>query len=105
MTAHWHAAYTQPRMELWARSNLWERGLEVYLPMYCKRRRHARRTDWVPSPLFPRYLFVQANLAVTGTRVIRNARGVVSLVSYGSRPAAVPPVVIDGIRAREVMMA
>ena len=27
MTTSWHAVYTQPRMELWARSNLWERGV------------------------------------------------------------------------------
>ena len=53
----WYAVYTQSRMELWARGNLWERDVEAYLPRYHKRRRHARRSDWIAAPLFPRYLF------------------------------------------------
>ncbi len=101
MKAPWYAAYTQPRKELWARSNLWERGLEVYVPMCRKKRRHARRTDWVTAPLFPRYLFVRADLALTGSRVIGAAPGVVNLISYGPRPASVAPSIIDEIRLRE----
>ena len=101
MTARWYVAYTQPRMERWARTNLWERGVEVYLPMHQKRRRHARRTEWVSAPLFPRYVFVNADLAVVGARAIASARGVVNMVSYGSEPAVVRPSIIDGIRERE----
>ncbi len=58
----WYAVHTQAGSELWARSNLWERGIEVYLPRCLKRRRHARRTDWIATPLFPRYLFVRSDL-------------------------------------------
>ena len=58
----WYAVYTHARMEKWARSNLWERGFEAYLPVYHKERRHARKVDWVAAPLFPRYLFVRADL-------------------------------------------
>lgn len=101
MTTSWHAVYTQPRMELWARSNLWERGIKVYLPLYRKRRRHARRNDWVSAPLFPRYLFVRADLAHTGRRAIASARGVVNLVCCGSEPSNVHPSIIDAIRERE----
>ena len=79
----WYCAYTQPRMELWARANLWERGLEVYLPLYRKRRSHARRVDWVSAPLFPRYLFVEADLEA------------------GERPATVAPGIIAELRGRE----
>jgi len=101
MTPHWYVAYTQLRMERWARSNLWERGVEVYLPMYQKRRRHARRTEWISAPLFPRYVFVNADLAVVGARAIASARGVVNIVSYGSEPAVVRPSIIEDIRERE----
>ena len=62
----WYAVYTKPRMELWARSNLWERGFEVYLPQYRKLRRHARKLDIIAAPLFPRYLFVRADLGRSG---------------------------------------
>lgn len=100
MTA-WYCAYTQPRMELWARANLWERGYEVYLPLYRKRRSHARKVDWVSAPLFPRYLFVQADLAAGGRRAISSAPGVAQLVAFGDRPAETPHAVIAELKARE----
>ena len=40
-STQWYAVYTHTRTERWARSNLWERGFEVYLPEYLKERRHA----------------------------------------------------------------
>ena len=67
----WYAVRSPPRMELWARTNLWDRGFEVYLPRYRKQRRHARRREWVPRPLFPGYLFVSADLEAGGTAVTR----------------------------------
>ncbi|MDA0262448.1 MAG: transcriptional activator RfaH [Proteobacteria bacterium] len=99
----WYCVYTQPQLELWARSNLWERGLDVYLPRLLKRRKHARRTDYVPRALFPRYLFVQAELEVCGTRAIRSARGVVDILSIGSgsAPTPVDGAIIEAIRRRE----
>ncbi len=97
----WYAVYTQSRMENWARSNLWERGFEVYLPQYRKQRRHARKTDWVSAPLFPRYLFVAADLETPRPRSINSAPGVISLVSFGERPATISDDIIQAIQARE----
>jgi len=97
----WYAVYTQARMEKWARANLWERGLEVYLPLYRKQRRHARRTDIVTAPLFPRYLFVQADLSRVGRNIIAAAPGVNQLVSFGRQPTAVADAIIAEIRQRE----
>ena len=97
----WYAVFTKSRMELWARTNLWDRGLEVYLPRYRKRRRHARRVDVVSMPLFPRYLFVRADLKFTGRRIIHSTPGAVGLVTFGDIPAAVSDDVIGAIRSRE----
>ena len=97
----WHAVFTQPRMELWARTNLWERGFEVYLPRYLRRRRHARKTDMVLYPLFPRYMFVRADLEQGGQRAIASAPGVIDLVRMGSRPSSVRNSVIEEIKSRE----
>ena len=94
----WYAVYTQSRMELWARGNLWEREVEAYLPRYRRRRRHARRTEWIAAPLFPRYLFVRADLLRTGRRLISAAPGVVGLVSMALEPAALADTVIEDIR-------
>ena len=97
----WYAVYTQSRMEKWARSNLWERGFEVYLPQYCRQRRHARKTDWVSAPLFPRYLFVAVGADSPSRRSINGSPGVISLVSFGERVATVHDEIIQAIRARE----
>jgi len=97
----WYAVYTRQGMELWARSNLWQRGFDVYLPRYRKVRRHARRTETVSVPLFPRYLFVRADLEEGGRRAIDSAAGVSHLVAFGGRPAPVADRIIDEIRGRE----
>lgn len=97
----WHCVYTKPQAEVWAQNNLWERDFDAYLPQYLKRRRHARRTDWVRAPLFPRYLFVRADLEVRGSRGISFAPGVHSLVSFGGSPASVPESVIAELRSHE----
>lgn len=97
----WFAVQTQPRLELWARTNLWQRDFEVYLPRHAKRRRHARRVDTVTMPLFPGYLFVQADMARGDRRRIDSAPGVAGLVAFGARPPAVPDPVIAEIRSRE----
>jgi transcriptional antiterminator RfaH len=97
----WYCAYTKPGAEVWARTNLWERGLEVYLPQYQKRRRHARRTDYVAASLFPRYLFVSADLEAGVSRAITYAPGVSNLISFGGQAASVPAAIIAEIRAHE----
>ena len=101
--SRWYCVYTQPQLELWARSNLWERGFDVYLPQVLKRRRHARRTDYVPRALFPRYLFVQADIETSGQRALRSAKGVVDILRCGSgdAPTPVDDAIIEAIRRRE----
>lgn len=97
----WYCVHTKPRMELWARSNLWERGVEAYLPLYRKRRRHARKVDWISAPLFPRYLFVEADLEAGERRRIVSAEGVAQLVAFGERPATLAPAIVAELRRRE----
>ena len=97
----WYCVYTKVEAEVWARGNLWQRGYEAYLPRYARRRRHARRTDFVAAPLFPRYLFVRADLAARGARVITFAPGVSHLVSFGAGPVPVPDAVIAELRSHE----
>ena len=97
----WYCAYTKPESEVWARSNLWERGFEVYLPLYRKRRRHARRIDWIQAPLFPRYLFLRADFDERTRNGAAYAPGIVQLVRFGEHPAIVSDRVVAELRARE----
>ncbi len=97
----WYAVYCEPRMETWARANLWERRLEVYLPRYEKRRRHARRSDWVARPLFPGYLFVRADLGAGDRHRVDSAPGVRRMVSFGDSTPPIADHIIEEIRGRE----
>ena len=98
---HWYVVHTHARGERVAAANLRRQGFETYLPEYLKRRRHARRTDWVPSPLFPRYLFINIDLAAARWRAVHSTIGVRHLVCHGDVPAPLPTQVVDEIRARE----
>ncbi|MDJ0894083.1 MAG: transcriptional activator RfaH [Alphaproteobacteria bacterium] len=99
--AQWFAVHTQPHAEQKAKINLERQGFEVYLPRYLKRRSHARKIEWVPSPLFPRYLFTAFDPAVARWRSIMSTFGVSHLICRGNLPVAVPEDVVELIRGRE----
>jgi transcriptional antiterminator RfaH len=98
---HWFVVQTQVNGEAKAARNLLRQGYEVYLPRYLKRRRHARKVDFVPRPLFPRYMFVAIDMAAQRWRPIQSTFGVSRMVCNGDDPAAVPDGVIPALKARE----
>ena len=97
----WYVAETHPHAEAKALHHLERQGFVAYLPQYAKLRRHARRTDEVRAPLFPRYLFVRIDVARAAWRAIRSTVGVARLVSQGGAPAPVPDGIVEEIRERE----
>ncbi len=97
----WYVVLTQPRAELEAAMHLQRQGFEAYLPRYRKRRRHARRTEIVAAPLFPRYLFVGADLTAQRWRAIHSTVGVARLVCYGEAPARVADTIIDSLKTMQ----
>jgi transcriptional antiterminator RfaH len=97
----WYVVHAQPNAEAKALSHLRNQGFRPYLPRYAKRRRHARRSEEVPAPLFPRYLFVRLDLGAERWRAVRSTIGVAGLVSHGETPAPVPDGIVEAIKARE----
>ncbi|MBL6933358.1 MAG: transcriptional activator RfaH [Rhodospirillales bacterium] len=97
----WFVVQTHARGESLARENLLRQGYEVYLPLYLKRHRHARRTDWIKGPLFPRYLFVLLDPETTPWRAINSTIGAQYIVCFDGRPAPMPEGIIEEIIARE----
>lgn len=97
----WYVVQTRFRGEGLAKANLQRQGFEAYLPQYLKRRRHARRTNWVPAPLFPGYMFVRLDPETMRWRSIRSTIGVRSLICRGDMPIPLPSGVIEDIMARE----
>jgi transcriptional antiterminator RfaH len=96
----WYVAHTHPNGEMRAVANLERQGFATYLPRYLKQRRHARRTEIVPAPVFPRYVFVAIDLARQRWLTIRSTVGVSRLVCQGEAPMAVPDGVVEALRRR-----
>jgi transcriptional antiterminator RfaH len=98
---HWYVAHTHPHAEAKATAHLSRQGFDVYFPRYIKRRRHARRIETVPAPLFPRYLFVAIDLNAQRWRSIFSTVGVSRLVCNGEDPSPVPIGIVEALKSRE----
>ena len=75
MSARWYVVHTQPNSESRANEHLRRQGYITFLPKLLKRRRHARKTETVSRPLFPRYIFVQLDTVHQGWHAIRSTFG------------------------------
>jgi transcription antitermination factor NusG len=96
--AEWFAAYTTPRHEKMVARHLQVRHIDSYLPLYTSIRRwkNGCRVP-VAKPLFPSYIFV--NIARRESVRVLQVPGVVSIVSSGREPAALPSAEIESLRS------
>ena len=94
----WYVVFTKARQEALAEENLQRQGFEIFLP-WCQRDRR-RRTGWITAtePLFPRYLFLRADLARDNTASVRSTTGAVGFVVFGGRPGQVPEAFVDRLQ-------
>src|SRR5580704_8784211 len=99
--SRWYVVQTQAHAELKAAAHLARQDFAVYLPRYLRRRRHARRSEIVATPLFPRYVFVAIDRLTQRWRAIQSTIGVAHLISNSDGPAPVPEFVIEELRSRE----
>lgn len=91
----WYVVHTQPRREMLVASLLEDRlHLAVFLPEIVQSTRGQKRK----APLFPGYVFVEADFAVTAPTAINTLPGVFRLVTTGERPQAVPAQEIARLR-------
>lgn len=97
----WYVVEALPRSEERAVLNLQRQGMRVYLPRYRRKRRHARRVELVPAPLFPGYLFVALDMETAPWRRVNGTFGCRQLVCDGEKPAPLPRGVVRALRSRE----
>ena len=95
---HWHAVLCKPRREAVAEANLRNQGFETYLPRMLGSRRKSGRWVQVIEPLFPRYLFLNAEDATRSLAPVRSTLGVANLVRFCGAPALVPTSVVESLR-------
>jgi transcriptional antiterminator RfaH len=96
----WYVAQTHSFAEESSRRQLVLQGFEVFLPLYLKERRHARRVSRSPVPLFPRYLFVALDAARQRIRSVNGTIGVVRLISAGDSPIPIADGVVEELMLR-----
>jgi len=96
----WFAVHTRPQAEPCARDQLGAQGFSVFLPQYLRKRTHARRVECKPYPLFPRYLFVEIDLAVQRWRSINGTLGVSRLIGNDDSPTPVASGVVEELMRR-----
>lgn len=92
----WYAAYTCVRHEKRVAEQMEQRQLRNFLPLYRALHRWRDRRKEVELALFPGYVFVQMDLQHR-VRVLE-IPGVVHLVSFQGRPAALPAREIEALR-------
>jgi len=92
----WYALYTCARHEKRVASQLVERSLESFLPLYRSVRRWNDRSRLVDLPLFPGYLFV--HIPLTEKLRVLSIRGAVRLVEWGGSPQALLDEEVQQIR-------
>jgi transcription antitermination factor NusG len=92
----WYAVQLRPRFEKVVGLHLRRKGYEEYLPTYRSRRRWSDRVKEIELPLFPGYIFCKFD--VTDRLPILIIPGVVSVVTFGGTPLAVPEQEIAAVQ-------
>lgn len=97
----WYVVQAQHGKGEIAKQSIIAEGFSAYLPVFNRRRSHARKVDTVTRPLFPGYLFARFEVDEHGWQRIASARGVLRLLcSTSARPLPVPMGVIEDLLAR-----
>lgn len=94
----WYVAHTLPKGEALAMQHLARQNFEAFLPRYHRVRKHARKTDVIVAPLFPRYLFVKLDLENDPWLSIESTRGIAYIVRQCGRPASLPSGIVENLQ-------
>jgi transcription elongation factor/antiterminator RfaH len=96
MGSAWYVLYTKPKKENLVFSYLKSQGFEVFYPTVKVKPVNPRASKI--HPLFPRYMFVCADLAEVGISALQWIPNVIGLVHFGGHPAVLPDNVVHEVR-------
>lgn len=85
----WYVVRTNIACEFRAQLGLASAGFRAFLPFITRWRRHARISTVGKSPLFPRYLFVEADWNIDSLHTIHNTNGVESIINNNGVPSSI----------------
>ena len=92
----WYAVWTRSRHEQVVREQIERKRFDAFLPTITRWSRWKDRKKKIDWPLFPGYCFARFN--PTDTLPILKCTGVVNIVSFEGKPAAIPDFELDSIR-------
>ena len=96
VTVAWYAIWTRSRHESVVREQLLQKGYDTFLPTITKWSRWKDRKKKIEWPLFPGYCFAKFN--AEEALAILKCTGVVNIISFEGKPAAIPEHEIESIR-------
>jgi transcription antitermination factor NusG len=94
---NWYAVYTKSRHEKVVAEELWQKDIEVFLPLRNIISKWKDRRKEVQFPLFPGYLFVNVPILKRRLDIIK-VPSVVRIVGYKNEPTPVPTEQIVAVR-------
>lgn len=95
----WFAVQTKPRHEKKVSSDLHEKGIRSFLPLHRERRRWSDRYQWVESPMFSRYVFVQLLPTLQSRLRVLQTTGIVQFVGAAGCGTPIPNDQIESLHA------
>jgi len=96
LQVQWFAIWTRSRHEQVVRDQLERKHVDAFLPTITRWSRWKDRKKKVDWPLFPGYCFARFDPA--DSLPILKCTGVVNIVSFEGKPAAIPEYELDSIR-------
>ena len=97
----WFCVYTNAREENLAYKGLLLQGFDLYLPLYRRTVRHARKVKEKIYPFFPRYFFALHDTELS-LSTLKRTRGVGTYIhQHDGKPVPVRQEVIDFLKSRE----
>ncbi|HJR76072.1 MAG TPA: transcription termination/antitermination NusG family protein [Nitrospiraceae bacterium] len=96
---YWYAVKCKSRQERIASTNLSRAGIPIFFPQIKESRKIKQSLVLTAEPLFPGYLFAKFDVR-REYRLVKYARGVHGIVSFGMSPAVVDEELIQAIRER-----
>ena len=94
----WLAIQTRPRYEKKVFSDLEEKGVNVFLPLFSVKRQWSDRQRVVNPPLFPSYVFVRLAPTLSNRVSILRTNGVTGFVGARGVGTPIPDGEIEALR-------
>ncbi|MDB4078008.1 transcriptional activator RfaH [Amylibacter sp.] len=100
MSKEWFILQFKPNSHHQASKNLNRQGFETFLPLHDTTSRKASRFITTNQPLFPGYMFITFDKAVSKWHKINNTYGVSRLVTFNTILKPIPTTFVNNLMKR-----